>query len=82
MYNMHTLQYYLDRPVNYICKPFICKYRVCAHNLSIETGGFYNINRNERLCFNCNNNSMEDEYHFILECSRYNALRRKYIKQN
>ena len=25
--------------------------------------------------------SIEDEYHFILECSRYNDLRRKYIKQ-
>jgi hypothetical protein len=24
---------------------------------------------------------MEDEYNFILECSRYNDLRRKYIKQ-
>ena len=69
MYSMHTLQYYLDRPVNYIYKPFICEYRMCAHNLSIETGRFYNINRNERFCFN-----------FILECSRYNDLRRKYIK--
>ena len=24
---------------------------------------------------------IEDEYHFILECSRYDDLRRKYIKQ-
>jgi hypothetical protein len=41
-------------------------------NLNIETGRFNNINRNERFCFNCNKNSIEDEYHFILECSRYN----------
>ena len=81
MYSMHTLQYYLDRPVNYIYKPFICKYRICAHNLNIETGRFNNINRNERFCFNCNKNSIEDEYHFILECSRYDDLRRKYVKQ-
>ena len=27
-------------------------------------------------------NSIEDEYHFILDCSRYNDLRRKYIKQD
>ena len=28
----------------------------------------------------CNNNAIEDEYHFILECSKYVEIRRKYIK--
>jgi hypothetical protein len=28
----------------------------------------------------CNNNDIEDEYHFILECSKYVEIRRKYIK--
>ena len=28
-----------------------------------------------------NTNYIEDEYHFILVCSRYNDLRRKYFKQ-
>ena len=28
----------------------------------------------------CNNNDIEDEYHFILECSKYVKIRRKYIK--
>ena len=27
-----------------------------------------------------NNNDIEDEYHFILECSKYAEIRRKYIK--
>ena len=26
------------------------------------------------------NNDIEDEYHFILECSKYVEIRRKYIK--
>jgi hypothetical protein len=42
MYRMHTLHYYLDRQVNYMYKPFIYKYRICAHNLNIETGRFNN----------------------------------------
>ena len=28
----------------------------------------------------CNDNDIEDEYHFILECSKYMEIRRKYIK--
>jgi hypothetical protein len=28
----------------------------------------------------CSNNDIEDEYHFILECSKYVEIRRKYIK--
>ena len=27
-----------------------------------------------------NNNDIEDEHHFILECSKYVEIRRKYIK--
>ena len=32
---------------------------------------------NERKCQNCN--VLEDEYHFVLECSLYNELRKQYI---
>ena len=32
----------------------------------------------ERKCIICNN--VEDEFHFILECTKYNEIRRKYIK--
>ena len=70
IYSNHILQFYLDRPVNYIYKPYITRYRICAHNLNIETGIFYKIDRCDRLCNNCNMRTIEDEYHFILECSK------------
>jgi hypothetical protein len=38
----YVLQFYFDRPLNYIYKPYICKMRISAHNLNIETGRFYN----------------------------------------
>lgn len=77
----HTLQFYLDKQVNYIYKPYICKYRICAHNLNIETGRYYNIDRKDRLCIYCNTSSIEDEFHFLLECNKYADIREKYIKQ-
>ena len=80
MYNLHCLQFYLDRPINYVYKPYICKYRICAHNLNIEVGRYHNIDRNQRYCTMCNTYTVEDEYHFILECKKYDNLRKKYIK--
>ena len=38
--------------------------------------------RNERICTMCNKKSVEDEYHFILECDRYSDIRCKFIKKN
>ena len=66
--------------MNIMYKPLITKYRICAHSLNIETGRFYNIPHNERFCYMCNNRKLEDEYHFILECEKYNDLRHKYLK--
>jgi hypothetical protein len=50
------------------------------YNNRVETGRYYNIDRHARICNMCNNNDIEDEYHFILECSKYVEIRRKYIK--
>jgi hypothetical protein len=53
-------------------KPCICEMRISAHNLNIETGKFYNLDRHERMCSMCNLNVVEDEYHFILHIQLYN----------
>jgi hypothetical protein len=37
----NVLQFYLDRPLNYIYKPYIYKMRISTHNLNIETGRFF-----------------------------------------
>ena len=61
-------------------KPLISRFRLHAHSLNIEIGRYYNIDRHARICSMCNNNDIEGEYHFILECSKYVEIRRKYIK--
>ena len=47
----------------------------------IETGRYVGTNRNERNCIFCDLGVIEDEFHFILQCSRYTDLRKKYIKK-
>ena len=54
---------------------------MASNRLEIEAGRWVRVNErvpvNERKCRLCN--VMEDEYHFVIECNRYNELRKKYI---
>jgi hypothetical protein len=61
-------------------KPLICEYRIHAHRLKIETGWYLSIDRQERICDFCNYSCIEDEFHFILKCNKYDNMRKKYIK--
>ena len=51
-----------------------------SHSLSIKTGRYHHIDRNNRICSLCNMNMLEDEYHFVLVCPFYSTIRDKYIK--
>jgi hypothetical protein len=55
--------------------------RLSSHRLQIETGRWnkpLSIPINERKCKFCN--TLEDEYHFVIECPVYLDLRKQYIK--
>ena len=45
------------------------------------TYGVNRVERNERYCTYCDMHDLEDEYHFILICPRYNDIRQQYIKR-
>ena len=49
---------------------YFTKLRTSSHNLRIETGrhGRVRVPRNERVCIHCNLQTIDDEYHFIIEC--------------
>ena len=49
------------------------KLRISDHNLEIERGRYFKINRDERLCKFCK--IVEDEEHFILKCSKNENIR-------
>ena len=69
------LEKYLTLVNNFNYKKSICRYRVSAHRLYIETGRYKNIPRNERLCKNCSANEIEDEAHFLIKCDKLNNKR-------
>ena len=70
----------LQKPINIRCLKNIAKIRLSAHDLLIERGRYRNLQRNERKCTLCNNNDIEDEFHFIIQCNTYTDIRSKYLK--
>jgi hypothetical protein len=57
--------------------------RCSAHKLCIETGRYEGILMEIRICTLCESVNMcvlEDEYHFIMQCTAYLDLHEKYIE--
>ncbi len=42
---------------------------------------WYGVKEENRLCKACNNNQIEDEYHFIFHCNAYSTLRTAFYHQ-
>ena len=58
----------------------LCRFKVSAHRLAVEAGRWHKLNKipyNERKCQLCN--TLEDEFHFLLECPLYYDLRKALI---
>ena len=53
----------------------LTKLRISAHDLKIETGRYTKTDIQNRICLNCNNHQIEDETHFLLNCSLYHHIR-------
>jgi hypothetical protein len=75
------LQFYLQKNIPAMFQKCITKIRLSSHNLFIETGRYTGIVRNERKCTIFNLNVLENEFHFVLQCTKYNDLHKKYIKK-
>ena len=52
---------YIDAIMNAKLKKQLSRFRVCSHSLEIETGRYHNIDRNDRKCKLCNQNTVESE---------------------
>jgi len=58
----------------------LSQFHMSSHRLCIETGRWHRPIQtpiSERICHVCT--TLEDEYHFVLECSLYLNLRKKFI---
>ena len=45
--------------------------RTSSHRLRIEIGRYQGIPRHNRICTKCSANEIEDEIHFLFQCSKY-----------
>lgn len=60
----------------------LAKFRCSSHNLEIEIGRHNGVLLENRLCKFCESREnivIEDEYHFLLCCPRYERLRNRYL---
>lgn len=78
----HTfnLETHLDNSTDKKFSIALSRFRLSSHNLEIERGRYLNVPRNERICKFCNLRTIENEYHFLLICTLYTDIRKKYIK--
>ena len=79
----HTfnLEQYLDSIHDKKFKIALSRFRLSSHRLEVERGRYRDIARSDRKCKLCTQNSIENEYHFLLSCPQYINLRRKYLKR-
>ena len=54
------------------------KFRISAHDLRIERGGYEGLKAEDRICNTCYLN-IEDEFHFLMICSPLDKCRAKYF---
>ena len=55
----------------------IASIRLRSTRLAVEVGGWSGVDFNARVCYDCN--KLEDEFHLIVECVRYQHLREQFI---
>jgi hypothetical protein len=67
----YNLEDYLQIIKNPKQRRIFSKFRISNHKLEIEYARYHNVPRDERFCNKCKNNTVEDEFHFALQCDKY-----------
>ncbi len=61
-------------------RSYLAQLRCGILPLLIEVGRWYGV-KEDRICKACNNNQIENEYHFIFHCNSYSTLRTTFYHQ-
>ena len=69
------LEKYLSASTNYEGRVLLTNLRSGTNKLEIERGRWKNLKEELRVCTHCNLRHVENEYHFLVLCSKYEALR-------
>ncbi len=60
----------------------LIRFRMGAHGLHVVTGAWAkggHLDRRSRICKCCCMGIVEDEFHFVFECSAYHHIRQRFI---
>ena len=72
---------YLELP-SFRDRQYITKFITSCHSLEVERGRYIEKSREDkslRKCKACDTEAVEDEHHFMLECSAYRDIRDKHL---
>ena len=57
----------------------LTKFRISAYKLEVESGWYKRQPISERICKFCKQNKVEDDVHFLCNCSAYDLERRTFL---
>ena len=69
------LEDYLSNASNTRGRALHTSLRIGSNQLNIDMGRKYGLEEKDRLCKYCTLNAIESEFHFLVECPKYNNLR-------
>ena len=72
---------YLKLNISKYQRSIFAQFRAGILPLQVEIGRYRNIPLEERLCTLCDACEVEDEFHFLLKCSRYEDLRKSLFEK-
>ena len=76
--NIFKKESYLSQVKNFNHRMCMSKFRISFHNLAIERDRYKKIDKKNRICLICwDSKTVEDEYHFLMECPLYSNEREK-----
>ena len=72
------LESYLININDYVVRKSLSKLRMSSHSLEIENGRHKNpkVPVDQRICNKCVLNVIEDEFHFLVICPKYDNIRK------
>ena len=77
--NNFNREIYLDTIKDIKHKKYLAEFRTSTHKLRIETGRYeyQKLPSADRTCLVCQNGAVEDEEHFLMQCTAYTIPRKQ-----
>ena len=72
----YAVEKYVFDNINFSLRSCIAQLRFGTLPLTVETGRFTSIKRDDRVCPICDTNDVEDELHFLFTCPKFSDLRK------